>query len=98
MNSYIIYYLLTGTRGGMSRIDILKLLQKKSLNAHQIKEKLNLDYKTVQHHLRLLVKHRFISISGERYGAMYHLTDEFKLHFSVFKEILAKINKSPERS
>ena len=96
MDRYSILYFLTGTKGGMNRIDILKLLQKKSLNANEIKEKLKLDYKTVQHHLRLLVKNRFISISGERYGAMYHLTEDFNLHKSVLKEILAKVNKSSE--
>ena len=96
MDRYSILYFLTGTKGGMNRIEILKLLQKKSLNANEIKEKLKLDYKTVQHHLRLLVKNRFISISGERYGAMYQLTDEFNFHKNLFKEILAKVNKSSE--
>ncbi len=98
MDRYSILYFLTGTRGGMNRIEILKLLQKKSLNANEIKEKLKLDYKTVQHHLRLLVKNRFIRMSGANYGAMYFLTDEFKLNEKVFKEILAKVNKSSEMS
>ncbi|MGV8142337.1 MAG: winged helix-turn-helix domain-containing protein [Candidatus Pacearchaeota archaeon] len=97
MNRYSILYFLTGTRGGINRIEILRLLQKKSLNANEIKDKLKLDYKTVQHHLRLLVKNRFIQMSGNNYGAMYHLTEDFKVQISVFKEILAKVNKSPER-
>lgn len=96
MNRLGILYILTGTRGGMNRIEILQLLSKKSLNANKIKEKLELDYKTVQHHLRLLVKNRFVSISGERYGASYCLTEEFKLHDKTFREILAKVNKSKE--
>ena len=86
---------MTGTRGGMNRIEIIKLLIKKSLNANEIREKLNLDYKTVQHHLRLLLKNRFIRMSGDRYGAIYNLTDEFKSHKNVFNEILAKVNKLP---
>lgn len=96
MNRLSILYLLTGTRGGINRIEILKLLQNKNLNANQIKEKLRLDYKTVQHHLRLLVKNRFINTSGEIYGAMYYLTNEFKLQLPLFREILAKVNKSKE--
>ncbi len=96
MDRLSILYILTGTRGGMNRIEIIKLLMKKSLNANEIKQKLKLDYKTVQHHLRLLVKNRFISISGQRYGAMYELTDEFKMHEKTFREIWAKVNKSKE--
>ncbi len=94
MDRYSILYFLTGTRGGMNRIEILKMLLKKSLNANEIKEKTKLDYKTVQHHLRLLVKNRFISNSGERYGTTYQLTDEFRSHKDVLDEILAKVNKS----
>ena len=94
MDRYSILYFLTGTRGGMNRIELIKLLIKKSLNANEIREKLKLDYKTVQHHLRLLVKNRFIKMSGDKYGAIYNLTDEFKLQISVFMEILAKVNKS----
>lgn len=97
MNSYIVNYVLTGMRGGMNRIDILKLLLKDRLNANQIKEKLGIDYKTVQHHLRLLIKNKFIAVSGNKYGAFYHITEEFKIHKDEFNQILAKINKLPER-
>ena len=97
MNSYIVNYILTGMRGGRNRIDILKVLLGNSLNANQIKEKLGLDYKTIQHHLRLLLKNRFIRISGKKYGAVYCLTDEVKININIFNDILAKINKLPER-
>lgn len=96
MDRYSILYFLTGTKGGMNRVEILKLLQKRALNANELKEKLGLDYKTIQHHLRLMVKHRFISASGMNYGAIYRLTDEFKSHKHVLNEILAKVNKSKE--
>lgn len=96
MDRYTILYFLTGTRGGLNRIEILRLLKKSSLNANQIKNKIKLDYKTVQHHLRLLGKHRFIRISGREYGAIYSHTVEFKSQTSVFEEILAKLNKSRE--
>ncbi len=96
MDRYSILYFLTGTRGGMNRIHILKLIQHSPLNAHQLKEKLNLDYKTIQHHLRLLSKHNFIRMGNETYGATYHFTDLFKQYTSVFRKILANLNKSSE--
>lgn len=97
MNSYIVNYLLTGMRGGINRIEIIKHLIKNKLNANQLKEKLKLDYKTIQHHLRLLLKNRFIMVSDKNYGAVYILTEEFKIHIGLFNSILAKINKLPER-
>lgn len=97
MNSYVINYILTGMKGGMNRVEIIRLLSKNSLNANQLKEKTGLDYKTVQHHIRVLSKNRFIFNSGKKYGAIYSLTEEFKENFNLFKEILAKVNKLPER-
>jgi predicted transcriptional regulator len=84
-------------KGGKNRIDILCLLLKDSLNANQIKEVLRLDYKTVQHHLRLLLKNKFISNSGKTYGSHYMLTEEFRSQIHLFNEILAKINKSKRK-
>jgi predicted transcriptional regulator len=64
-------------KGGKNRIDILCLLLKDSLNANQIKEVLRLDYKTVQHHLRLLLKNKFISNSIIKRGQLDTLTRKF---------------------
>lgn len=97
MNQYIINYIFTGMKGGMNRVEIIKILSKNKLNANQIKEKTGLDYKTVQHHIRLLLKNRFIVASGQKYGAVYSITEEFKENFNLFKEILAKVNKLPKR-
>lgn len=97
MNPYIVNYILTGMKGGIKRVEIIKLLIKNRLNANQLKEKLKLDYKTIQHHLRLLIKNRFIMNSGNNYGAVYSITEDFKKNISTFNEILAKINKLPDR-
>ncbi len=67
--------MLTGMKGGINRVEIIKLLIRGKLNANQLKEKLKLDYKTIQHHLRLLKKNRFIMNSGNNYGAVYFLTE-----------------------
>jgi predicted transcriptional regulator len=97
MDKYIILYLLTGTRGGENRIKILKALEEEPQNANKLKEKLGIDYKTIQHHLRTLEKHRFISKSQENYGALYYLSEEFNLKKEMFDGIWEKVIKPSGR-
>jgi len=57
----ILCYLIKGTRGGKTRTLILNLIiEENSLNAHQIAKSLDLDYKTIRHHLKVLVNHGII--------------------------------------
>ena len=50
----LLWFLFAGTRGGDNRIKILDLLIKNPLNINKISEELQLDYKTIQHHMRIL--------------------------------------------
>ncbi len=50
----VLWYVLTGTRGGENRVRILKTVEEQPRNANQLAETLDLDYKTVRHHLDVL--------------------------------------------
>jgi PAS domain S-box-containing protein len=56
----LLRYLLEDTRGGKTRALILKYLLDRSYNAHQLTKALNMDYKTIRHHLNVLIKHGII--------------------------------------
>ncbi len=49
-----LWYVLSGTRGGANRARILRALDERPRNANQLAEDLDLDYKTVRHHLEVL--------------------------------------------
>ncbi len=51
-----LWYVLTGTRGGTNRVRLLRALDKRPRNANQLADDLDLDYKTVRHHLDVLVE------------------------------------------
>src|SRR5665811_673310 len=51
----LLCYLIEGTRGGKTRALILRHLAERSYNANQLATTLNMDYKTIRHHLELLV-------------------------------------------
>lgn len=87
----ILLYLIAGTRGGETRARIISLVRKRPLNAHQIAKELGLDYKTVQHHLEILVENSILaSLAQKKYGAVYILDELFEKEVHVFDEIIEK--------
>lgn len=87
----ILWYLLGGTRGGPTRIRILRLLRDRPYNTNQIAEQLDLDYKTVQHHLEVLQENRVLSKSGDQYGAVLLPTPDMDDSWEAFEEIAEKV-------
>jgi DNA-binding transcriptional ArsR family regulator len=90
----MLMYLLVGSKGGFNRMQMIKLLKDEPLNANKIGERLSLDYKTVQHHLRILVENNIVvTNSAGTYGAMYFLTPYFEKHIGILDEIWARLGK-----
>jgi DNA-binding transcriptional ArsR family regulator len=68
------------------------MLANRPLNANQLSEQLQLDYKTVNHHLEVLTLNRLVeSVEPQAYGAMYFLTPLMQENLPFLQEILAKI-------
>lgn len=90
----VLWYLIAGTRGGETRGKIIELLTKKPGNANKISSALQLDYKTVRHHLHVLEKNNILTqVSKGKYGAVYFLSDVMEKNLGVFNEIWARFGK-----
>ncbi|MFB6076121.1 MAG: ArsR/SmtB family transcription factor [Candidatus Aenigmatarchaeota archaeon] len=89
----IIWWLIAGTRGGKNRLRIIDTLKEEPMNANQLAEELNLDYKTIQHHLKLLKENNIITTVGEGYGQNYFLSDKMKDNMNVLDEIRGNQNE-----
>jgi DNA-binding transcriptional ArsR family regulator len=87
----VLWYVLTGTRGGANRVRLLRALDERPRNANQLAEDLDLDYKTVRHHLDVLVENDIVRSSGDDYGAVYLPTDRVRAHWDTVEEILEKV-------
>ena len=61
------------------------------MNANQMAADLGIDYKTVRHHLNVLVKNHMLVSVGEGYGAMYFLSPELEQNYDEFTKIWEKI-------
>jgi DNA-binding transcriptional ArsR family regulator len=90
----VLMYLLVGSKGGHNRVQMIKLLKDEPMNANKIGERLGLDYKTIQHHLKILQENNVVvTNSAGSYGAMYFLTPYLENHMNVLEEIWAKFGR-----
>ncbi len=88
----MLWYLLGGTRGGPNRAEIIKILQNRPCNANQLAETLRVDYKTVQHHIRILEENGLVSLANKgSYGAVLFLTAKMEDALPILDEIWSRI-------
>jgi len=87
----VLWYVLAGTRGGPTRISILKLLKDRPYNSNQLSTTLKLDYKTIQHHLKVLEENRLIITEERKYGKMFFLSPMLEQSIEMFEEIAEKL-------
>jgi len=89
----LLWWILAGSAGGLNRGRILELLFEKPSNANEISKTLNLDYKTVRHHLKVLEKNNLITSMGVDYGKVYFPSDLLENNRDIFLEIWSRIGK-----
>jgi DNA-binding transcriptional ArsR family regulator len=88
----LLWYLLGGTRGGPNRAEIIKTLQSRPCNANQLAEVLRVDYKTIQHHIRILEENGLVSPANKgSYGAVLFLTAKMEEALPILDEIWSRI-------
>jgi DNA-binding transcriptional ArsR family regulator len=90
---YILGWLIAGTRGGLTRAKIIQALKETPRNANQLASLLEMDYRTIRHHLEVLEKNRIITSVGEGYGMTYFLSPVMEENYAMFEEIVNKIWK-----
>ncbi len=94
---HLLQWLIAGTRGGVNRARIITALHNEPRNANQLSSLLDLDYRTIRHHLDLLKKNGLLTSIGETYGTMYFLSRELEDNYAVFEEIWNKIGTTLKR-
>ncbi len=62
-------WLITGTKGGKTRAKIITSVKNNPRNANQLATQLNVDYKTIRHHLTILRKEQ---TRGPRRSPLFH--------------------------
>ncbi len=86
-------FYIEGSRGGATRLRILLMLEKRPSNINEISRNLSMDYKTIQHHMRVMERSNLIASSGKRYGNAYMLSTLLSLNKEALRE-LKELGKS----
>lgn len=89
----LLWWLIAGSAGGMNRGRIVNALKEHPFNANQLTELLDLDYKTVRHHIDMLERNNMINSIGSGYGKMYDLAPLLEENLQVFDDIWARVGK-----
>ncbi len=89
----LLLYLFTSTRGGFTRLRIIMHLLDQPYNTHQLSKELDLDYKAIQHHMKVLEKNNMVSKIGEKYGAIFHLSTFLEINISALDEAIEKLDR-----
>ncbi len=86
----MLWWLIGGTRGGKNRLRIIMALDNRPMNANNLAEELDLDYKTIMHHIELMEEHNVVNSMGDGYGKNYFLTDQMEENKGRLEEIKEK--------
>jgi predicted ArsR family transcriptional regulator len=66
------------------------------MNANQLATTLDLDYKTIRHHLDKLEENDVVTSMGDEYGKTYFLTDRMEQNLDILDEIVAQADLDEE--
>ncbi len=90
----MLWFVFSASRGGLNRLKIISKLKENPLNTNQLAKELGLDYKSIQHHIRVLEKNNMITKVGEKYGITFFISTFLEVNMETFEEIERKLDKS----
>jgi DNA-binding transcriptional ArsR family regulator len=86
----IVWYILGATRGGPMRMRILGKLMDQPCNKNSLANELKVNYRTVEHHLDILLKNGFVLEEGDGYGRIYFPSQKIEAHYVEIVEMMKK--------
>ncbi len=89
----LLWFVFAGSRGGLNRLRLVSILKNTPLNANQLAKELGLDYKAIQHHVRVLEKNNIVTKVGEKYNVTYFISNFLEANMESFNEIVDKLEK-----
>ena len=90
----LLWFVFAGSRGGLNRLKLVSILRNTPLNANQLAKEMSLDYKAIQHHVRVLEKNNIVTKVGEKYNVTYFISNFLEANMESFNEIVGKLEKS----
>jgi len=93
--------IFTGMGGRYTRMRILCAVTEDPMNTLDLSKKLNLDYKTIQHNIKVLEKNNLLAREGDGYGDMFFpselISSNLPTLYSVIRKVEAKLDRSEKK-
>jgi len=93
----VLYWLIANSLGGFNRGRIIEELCNKPQNANELSKNLEIEYKTIRYHLKVLEENGILTSVGGGYGKTYFPTETFEGSKQHFTEIWDKIGKKSNK-
>ncbi len=87
----VFWVLFVGSRGAATRIRIMSALRKRPSNRNQLATELGMDYKGIEHHIKVLEVNNLVRKIGNQYGMIYYVSTLFENSEAVFDEIVTRL-------
>jgi len=87
----VFWVLFVESRGRTNRIRIMSVLRNRPRNRNQLATELGLDYKNIQHHIKVLEGNNLVKKIGNTYGVTYCVSTFFENNEIVFDEIVDRL-------
>lgn len=88
----------TGMSGRYTRMRIICAITEEPLNARELSKKLELDYKTIQHNIKVLEGNNLILRVGEGYGDLFFPSDLISSNLPTLYKVIKKVEDKLARS
>jgi predicted transcriptional regulator len=89
----VLFWLIANSLGGFNRGRILEEIFHKPQNANELSKNLEIEYKTIRYHLKVLEDNGIITSVGGGYGKTYFPSEMLEANKQYFIEIWDKIGK-----
>jgi predicted transcriptional regulator len=65
----------------------MEVILEEPMNTNKLRKTLDLDFRTVKHHLEVMENNNLVSSMGNNYGKMYFASEKLMDNIELFKEV-----------
>ena len=73
------------------RARLIQAMRVQPGNMNQLSKRLDVEYRTIQHHIEVLKKNSLVNATGEHYGLTYSLSPWLEAHIEIFDDLCLKL-------
>ena len=89
----VLYWLIANSLGGKNRIKILNSLFESPKNANELSTTLQIDYKTIRYHLKVLIQNNILEFAGSGYGKTYFISSKLEQNKEYYVKFCKKFSE-----